>query len=439
MGTGTGSLTENLTLTVTPSSAVTPPVVVPPVVVPPVVTPPVVTPPVVIPPVVLPGTVSIDAVTLDQGNPVVGPKGGGGTLQLTGGGVFDLSTPDSITNIATINAQEGTGASAQTVYLTDGTKFAVNVQADSNSLTPQTSGIVIYGAENADIITAGVGHDIVYLAGSESLTGGSGVANVHITGDTANNVIGSGSGSINLVVDGGGEVKLGANVTKASSVALSTNTHFTANGLAGLQITGSAAGHDVITLGAASQCVVAGGANETIKASAAFAGASVSGLGANSTLEITSAGNVTLNAATNVALIKMDAPGQLQLNGMQFITANGMVAGDTIMAGGINQTLGSARGHDTLVGFTSGQDFFKGSAAGLNADMIKGFLASDTINVTNLSFTNAVLKTSVSGGVTSLSLFSGGINTHINLAGVFGASGFKLASDGHGGTLITHV
>ncbi|OYV42990.1 MAG: hypothetical protein B7Z75_10245 [Acidocella sp. 20-57-95] len=270
------------------------------------------------------------------------------------------------------------------------------------------------------------------------MVGGSGVATVHINQDTANASISGGTGSISLVVDGGGDVTLGTAVTHANSVTLTNTTHFTANSLTGLQITGSAVGHDVITLNNATQSVVGGGANETIKASAAAAGASISGLGANSTLEITSAGNVTLNAATDVTQIKMDGSGSLMLNQMPFITATAMKANTTLTAAATNQTLISTHGHDVLVGAAAGLDIFQGTAAGLSGDTISNFVSSDKIDISNLAFAGATIQSKIVGGNTDITLISGKLKTQFVLAGAFSSTGFHLGSDGLGGTLLTH-
>src|SRR5208283_1779809 len=101
--------------------------------------------------------------------------------------------------------------------------------------------------------------------------------------------------------------------TGVTAVQLAAPTNFTANALAGLKVSGSAAGGDTITLGASSQSVIAGGANEHVLVTAANAGALVHGLGANSTLEITTGGTVTLNQATSVATVLADAAIHLTL------------------------------------------------------------------------------------------------------------------------------
>ena len=108
-----------------------------------------------------------------------------------------------------------------------------------------------------------------------------------------------------------------------------------------------------------------------VKASAANAGASISGLGANSTLDITTGGTITLNANTDVTTVKLTSASTLMLNAMQFITAGGSSSGaDTIQAGAIHQTLTAGGGVDTLTGFSGGDDIFSGTAAHLNGDTI---------------------------------------------------------------------
>ncbi len=365
-------------------------------------------------------------------------NGGGGTniLRLSGGGVFNIAAPDVLANMQIVQAQEGSGASAQTVTLREFTALNVNVLPASTS--PASAGITIYGAQNTDTIHLGAGQDIVYLGAGEALKGGTGTGTVHINSGTAGNSISGGTGAINLVVDGGGDVILGKAVARATSVSLTSTTNFTANAMAGVHVTGSAAGGDVITLGAASQSVVGGGANETVLVTASFGGAAVSGLGAGSTLEITTGGKVALNAATSVAQVKLDAASQLTLNGMGFITAIGATAGSTITAGAANQTLSSQAGSDTLIGYAGGGDLFSGTAAGLAHDLIRNFLPSDVIDIRNLGFAGASLSTVNNGTNTALTISSGGLTTHLTLAGVYGSSGFHLASDGANGLLLTH-
>ena len=95
--------------------------------------------------------------------------GGDNALTLQGGGYFDLRAPAVLTGVQTLNAQEGQGSGEQTVYLRDGLDLTVNVASSAGG------GIVIHGADNADVINLGSGADTVYVGGTaETINGGSG-------------------------------------------------------------------------------------------------------------------------------------------------------------------------------------------------------------------------------------------------------------------------
>ena len=225
---------------------------------------------------------------------------------------------------------------------------------------------------------------------------------------------------------------MGAGITGVTAVKLAAATNFTANTTAGLTISGSSAGGDTITLGAPTQSVIAGGANETVKATAANAGAAISGLGTNSTLTITNGGTITLNATTDVTTVKLSAASTLNLNGMQFITASGSAGADTIKAGAVNQTLTGGGGADTLIGYSGGGDTFSDTAAHLNGVTIQGFLASDTIDLTNLAFAGATVTAAPSGANTTVTVTSGATKSVFTMAGSWSSSGFHLATTNGG-------
>jgi Ca2+-binding RTX toxin-like protein len=241
-------------------------------------------------------------------------------------------------------------------------------------------------------------------------------------------------------VTGGGNATMGTKITGINAVQLAATTTFAANTTAALQISGSSTGGDTITLGAPTQSVIAGGVNETIKATAANAGASISGLGTNSTLQITNGGTIALNAATNVGTVKLSAASNLTLNGMQFITATGSAGADTIKAGAINQTLTGGAGADTLVGFSGGSDIFKDTAANLNNDTISSFVASDKIDFTNLVYAATdKVTTAMSGANTKVTVTAGTTKSTFTLAGSWSASDFALTSDNVAGTILKHI
>ena len=148
-------------------------------------------------------------------------------------------------------------------------------------------------------------------------------------------------------------------------------------------------------------------------------GASISGLGANSTLQITNGGTLALNALTDVTTVKLSAASNLTLNKMSFI-AVGSSGNDTITAGASNQTLTGGAGTDTLVGFAGGGDIFKDTAADLNSDTIQNFVVSDTIDLTNLAFVAGAttVTTAVNAaGNTKVTVVSGATKSAFTLTG----------------------
>jgi hypothetical protein len=141
---------------------------------------------------------------------------------------------------------------------------------------------------------------------------------------------------------------------------------------------------------------------------------------------------------TNVATVKLDVATGLQLNGIEFLHAIGSDGADTIKAGGTDQTLTGGKSADTLAGFAGGSDTFLDTAAGLDGDTIRNFVASDRIDITDLGFAAAQLTAVASGGDTEVTVKSGLTTTTFTMTGSLSSGGFQLASDGATGTSVTH-
>ena len=101
-------------------------------------------------------TTIVATAVLNPADKITGGTGTGvvNTLQLSGGGVFDLAAVTKLTNIEIIAAQEGQGAAAQTVTL----KAALN-NATVNVASTTGGGITIIGANNNDVINLGAGNE----------------------------------------------------------------------------------------------------------------------------------------------------------------------------------------------------------------------------------------------------------------------------------------
>ncbi len=107
--------------------------------------------------------------------PVSRSIGGGGTntLDLEGGGSFNLAAPAALNNIQVVNATEGQAAAEPIIFLRNGTDLTLNLA--SAATNPQSAGAVVHGADNDDTINLGSGNDIVDLGGTgETVNGGSG-------------------------------------------------------------------------------------------------------------------------------------------------------------------------------------------------------------------------------------------------------------------------
>ena len=208
-----------------------------------------------------------------------------------------------------------------------------------------------------------------------------------------------------------------------------------------------AANSDIINLGKGTDRVVAGGTGETVnggggtalvQATAALAGALVNGGTGKTTLELTTGGTATLNAASNDLIVKLDAVTNLTLSKMSFITANGSTGADTITAMAQGQTLTGGGGADTLTGYSGFGDLFSDTSAHMNTTTIQQFGGSDAIDLTDMS--SSLAKALVYKGTTSagtLTVTDGTHTANIKFTGNYTTANFQLGTDNHTGSLIT--
>jgi hypothetical protein len=160
--------------------------------------------------------------------------------------------------------------------------------------------------------------------------------------------------------------------------------------------------------------------------------------GANTTtLEITTGGTITLNAADTYLNVKLDAATLLYTDRLSYITVNGGNGGDTIKAEGANQTLIGGVG-DTLYGYGTGSTEFIGASTALNGNEIVYWATGDVIDLTDINsasvkpLTYAGGKLTVSDGTHSATI------TVINSTALALHNFVIAGSDGNGGTLIDY-
>jgi hypothetical protein len=385
---------------------------------------------------------------LNSKDSLTGSNSGQNVLQFSGGGTFDVSAPSVFTNIQTIQAVEGQAgagkvpATYQTVYLRNGTSELVTVANGTPAMgNNKHETIIIHGANNNDVIDLATGFDTVYLGGNgETVNGGGGADTIYATTGSIGAKVNGGTGSSTLDLLGGGTFTLGANITNIASLTLSAASvayNVTANSMTGLVITGSGAA-DTITLGDKSQSVNANGGAVHVLATARQGSAQITGA-AGAVFEITTPGTITLNKMDSNLTVQLDKAGTLTLNKATFINAIVEASGSTLTAADTSQTLSSAAGGDSLIGYAKFGDTFSGSSAGLNTDTITNFGGNDVIDVNDLIFGS--LKDSYSGNATqgTLTLSDGTHNLAITMVGSYTLSSFHFGTDGHSGTDITFV
>ena len=330
------------------------------------------------------------------------------TLALQGGGTFDLATPATLTNVAVITAQEGSGTTAQTVTLRAGLNATVNV-ADPAVASPT---ITIIGAANSDVINLGSGNDTVTLGAGETVNSGGGNNIFKVASATLGNVTinGGTKGTNTLSVTGGGTATMGAGITGITTVQLASATTFTANATAGLTIVGSA-GADNITAGGAGQVLTGGAGTNMLTGSSAggdifrdtaadLNGDTIANLLASDVIDFTdlapattTISKVTVGATSTVlTLTSGTTNSKITLSGM--FQGNFTVGADTTGGGGTDLTfvptanLSTVTLPTTPVTITTGpvSTTIVTTAATLNpADKITGGTGTGVINTLQLS------------------------------------------------------
>lgn len=306
---------------------------------------------------------------------------------------FTLGTNVENLRLMGTAAINGTGNTANnTIYANSGNNTLDGAgTADSDTLSYEfgaTSGVTLSLASVAAQTTGGSGSDTISnfenLTGSrfsDSLTGGTGVnvltgglGNDTLTGASSNDSLVGGTGNDTYVVDstsytitdtgGTDTVKASATFTIAS---ISTIENLTANGAAGISLTGNTLGNTLDSESNAQNDTLIGGAgNDTYLI--------------DSTSDVVTEG---LNAGTD--LVKVSVTGytmddnieNLTLTAASAATATGNDLGNTLTATNNGDTLNGGDGNDKLVGGT-GIDSLNG---GVGNDNMAGGTGNDTYAV----------------------------------------------------------
>ncbi len=221
---------------------------------------------------------------LNSRDNLTGGPGSNNTLDLTGGGVFDLNAPKMLANIQVVTASEGQAAysngstsvpgRSQIVFLRDGLNVTVNVASvTANSANPNPVGITIYGGNDASVINLGTGSDTVVLgSGSETVNanaaGGTGLVQATTTAQAGALVKGTAAAQTTLEITSGGTAALSGGTTYAT-VKLDAATNLTLSKLGFITAVGKVAGNTIIA-GAAGQTLGGLAGGDTLVGSSAF-------------------------------------------------------------------------------------------------------------------------------------------------------------------------
>jgi autotransporter passenger strand-loop-strand repeat protein len=339
--------------------------------------------------------------TLNAGDVIDGGPASN-TLQLVGGGSFNLQTPTTLGDISVVQAAEGAAASLQTIIMRDGLNVTVDVTSSAGGK------ITITGANDSDVFNLGDGADTVTLgSANETVKTGAGGDTIKATAATAGALIEGAAATATMAVSGGGTVTLNVGDTSLAAVTLAAASSaytVTLNGEAGLAVTDNSTIVDTITLGAAGQTVTNGVGGVIINATSATAGDLIKGGAGKATINVTGGGLVALNAAdagvTALNLASSSAAYTVAASTLAALTITDDSAGaDVITVGAATQTVNGGAGDDTI----------NVTAATAHA-LIRGGAGTTTVNLTG-------------GGKATLNAADTGL-TAINLASA--ASAYSL-------------
>ena len=410
----------------------------------------------------------------------------GGTLSSAGAAGF---TNSGLGTFALLSA--GQDEHAQTVSLATGTAGTFSETITLSSYGTNASGYLgALAAETLTIIgtiTPSIFHTYTLALGPNAITGADGLGDIFIASAGALNTrdtLAGGSGANSLVLSGPGVFDINApstftNIPKITAfegqaasgtladtsqvVLMRDSATETLTVTAGTAATGNAnpeaitiyaytgtdslvlaggadqvflgTGAANVKLGGTANSVTAGGGIGLIASTAAFASAAVVGTSTGSTtLEITTGGAVTLNAADTYLTVKLDAAGSLKLSPLSFITAIGSTGADTLTAMAGTQTLTGGLGKDILAGFTGGNTTFADTAAGLNGDTVQNWTTGDLLDLKNIVAANLH---PLSYTANTLTVTDGTNSASITFSAAQSLTNFTVTgSDGTGGTLI---
>lgn len=396
-------------------------------------------------------------------------SGAGAAMSLTTSGNLVLTCPIAVGKALSVNggvlaitANTAVSAASATLSVSPKAPYAVT---DSVQVTGTGALLTVSGA-------LGIGSNLTLSGGASVRAGSVTLASTSQTaisvdaasrfeiGTTGNAAPGAVTVDAGATLSGGGWVA--AALVNNGTVSATTGTLTLAGTMSGrgaLQVGGSGT---LCLLHQTTQAVGFSGAGGTLQLTAPAGCGTVSGFAPGDTVDLVlvaangaswlttgaSAGTLTLtengrpvrslNLAGNYSgarfLARADGTGGTAVSEV----LQGTARAETLTATVAGETLSGGLGADTLVGCAGGHTTFMDTALGLNGDLLRNFVATDTIDLTDIAYQGGAPSYRQSGSSGVLTVTDGPHHAAVSLSGNYTASGFHASGDGQGGTLITY-
>lgn len=194
---------------------------------------------------------------LSSGDTITG--NGTNYLSLAGAGTFDMRAPSKLSGIGTVVAYTDLPAGPETLYTRAGQSVTVNVV--DNPQSGVRAPITIHGNADADIFNLSGWQNLIYPGSGNEVFNSPGDNIFVVTASTAGATINGSNETV--LVDGGGNVTLGANGYGISQVTLDASTNLTYDGQAPATITATAS-HNTVTFNSAGQTFIGAAGGDTV-------------------------------------------------------------------------------------------------------------------------------------------------------------------------------
>jgi Ca2+-binding RTX toxin-like protein len=322
--------------------------------------------------------ISATAAALTAGDKIDG-KGGNDTLQLIGGGTFDLTVLASLLSVETITLDKA----GSTLQLRDGMNVTVNAAGGNDTILDANGNDTVNAGAGSDSVSGGGGNDklsgqadndtLIGGDGLDTLDGGGGsdslfgdMGNDKLTGGAGNDTLDGGADNDNILGEGGNDSLIGGG--GADQLDGGTDNDNLSGGLADDVLRG-AGGNDSLDGGADHDSLFGGAGLDLL-----HGGAGNDTLDGGTGIDTATYASVVLALNIDLSLGAASGDGFDTLNKIENVI--GGLADDTITGANlVNNLLDGGDGDDNLAG-VGGNDTLVGGAGG---DVLDGGAGDDSL------------------------------------------------------------